>query len=407
MGFLQREEKNKYLKIAWLTIGIFAACALVVKVLFFWSDVGATWKRVMGVLSPYLTGFFIAYMLNPIVLFVDRLVLEQKCHLKHPIIRRAIALIVTYVIALGLVTLVFVFVIPQMYESVVDLIVNKLPDWYLRTIDFLERFFDKYDFLPNGSQIKTTIEDKLKTYTDFDFITTTFSQIFPSVWSTSVSVVKWLWNLFVALVVSIYLLADKNIVGQVLRRALFATVNEEKARGFLKKLHKCNMIFGGFIWGKAFDSFLIGVITLIILTIFKFPYAFLISVMVGVTNMIPYVGPIVGAFPGGFIILVAEPHKIILYALLILAIQQFDGWILGPKILGDSTGLRPVLILFALSIGGAVGGVAGMFLGVPFIAVLQYLVGDWVTNRLEKKGLTDADIEPAPKKITMKDIFFK
>ena len=144
--------------------------------------------------------------------------------------------------------------------------------------------------------------------------------------------------------------------------------------------------FSVFISGKTLDSIIIGILCFIFMTILRLPYALLISVIVGVTNMIPYFGPFIGAVPGAFIILLIDPIQMLIYLLLILVLQQFDGLYLGPKILGDSTGLRPIWIIFAITIGGAVGGFIGMFLGVPCVAVIAFLTGRWVENRLQQKS---------------------
>ena len=400
-------KRQSSLRILFLSVSIFTICAVVIKVLFFWHDIGALWHQVWSVLSPYLTGCFIAYLLNPFVLLIDKWFLEQKCHIPNATFRRGVALVVTYIVAVGLVAQIMVFLVPQLYTSVMDIVVNKIPEAYTSGVRILENFFEKYDFLPNKEVITQTIEEKAAKFTNVEYLSSLVTRFFPSVWSTSMSIVKYCLNLVIALVVSIYLLTDKNIVAKASRRLLFAFVRKEKAYSFLDTLSHCNNIFGGFIWGKTVDSLIIGVITLLVLTILQIPYALLIAVVVGVTNMIPYFGPYVGAIPGAVILLMVAPNKVIPYLIAILVIQQFDGWVLGPKILGDFTGLRPVLILFAISVGGAVAGVAGMFLGVPVIAVIQYLVHVWVDKRLMRRGIQPDSIEPANRKITLKDVFFK
>lgn len=394
---------RKYLSISLYTIFVFTACAILIKVIFNWGDIRQIYDHTMKVISPYLTGFFIAYLLNPFVILLDKWLLEQKLNVKFVFIRKLISIILTYILAIGFVSLVIRFVIPELYNSVVDIAVNKLPSWYSSTMNWLQHYLDAHPYLPNSDDVLSTVEQKLAEYTDVSYLT----GILSSVWSTSVSVVKWVINLVIAVIVSIYLLADKNILKTACIRILYAFVPEAKAKHFLETLSECNRIFGGFIWGKTIDSLIIGILCLILLLIFRIPYAVLISVVVGVTNMVPYVGPYVGAVPGAFILLVVAPQKVIPYLLLILILQQFDGWILGPKILGDFTGLRPVLILFALSIGGAVGGIVGMFLGVPVVAVIQYLITTWINGRLKKRGITEETISPRRGEITMKDIFYK
>ena len=136
------------------------------------------------------------------------------------------------------------------------------------------------------------------------------------------------------------------------------------------------------------DSFIIGVLCSILMTILKLPYVLLISVVVGITNMIPYFGPFIGAIPGIVIILCIDPIKALIFAVMILCLQQFDGLILGPKLLGDSTGMKPLWIIFAITIGGKFFGVIGMFLGVPVMATLGYLAERYMRHRLRRKHIS-------------------
>ena len=149
-------------------------------------------------------------------------------------------------------------------------------------------------------------------------------------------------------------------------------------------------LFSSFIIGKAIDSLIIGLLCFVIMSLCQLPYAVLISAIVGVTNMIPYFGPFIGAVPGVLIMLLVSPIKALIFAILILVLQQFDGLILGPKILGDSTGLKPLWIIFAITIGGSIAGVLGMFLGVPVIAVLRYLLNRFLQYRLEKRNFQNS-----------------
>ena len=149
----------------------------------------------------------------------------------------------------------------------------------------------------------------------------------------------------------------------------------------------CSAIFSSYVVGKSVDSLIIGIICFVAMLALKLPYAVLMSVIVGVTNMIPYFGPFIGAVPGVLLYLCFDPVKALIFAIMILILQQFDGWILGPKILGDSTGLTPLWVIFGITVGGAYWGVIGMFLGVPIVAVIAYLFNLFITSRLKKKNL--------------------
>ncbi|MDY3774036.1 MAG: AI-2E family transporter, partial [Eubacterium sp.] len=152
---------------------------------------------------------------------------------------------------------------------------------------------------------------------------------------------------------------------------------------------QCNHIFNGFLYGKSVDSLIIGILSLIAMSIMGLPYALLLSVIVGVTNMIPYFGPFMGAIPGVIIYLVIEPKYVIIYVIMILVLQQFDGLYLGPKILGDLTGIKPLWVIFGITVGGAYFGVLGMFLGVPVVAVIMHIINVIMETKMKKRMLKD------------------
>lgn len=172
-----------------------------------------------------------------------------------------------------------------------------------------------------------------------------------------------------------------------LQKIVFAVFQKKKAEYFWETMRKANDIFSGFIIGKTIDSLIIGVLCLILMTLFGIgsSYKIIISIFVGITNMIPYFGPFIGAIPSAIIIFLSvSPEQGLAFIILILALQQFDGNILGPYILGDKTGLRPIWIIFAITIGGWLGGIIGMFLGVPCVAVVAYILDDIVKERLKQ-----------------------
>ena len=193
-----------------------------------------------------------------------------------------------------------------------------------------------------------------------------------------------MYNLVIALVTSVYMTVDKKIIVMFLKKIVLAVFSEKISYSILRKCKDCHKIFSSFIIGKSIDSLIIGILCFILMTILRLPYAVLISVIVGITNMIPYFG----AVPGTFILFIVSPMKSLIFVIMVFLLQQFDGFILGPKILGDSTGVRPLLILFSITVGGAYFGPLGMFLGVPFFACVQYLIENWVDYRLYRKKIS-------------------
>ena len=211
------------------------------------------------------------------------------------------------------------------------------------------------------------------------------------------SVVIFLKNILIGMMISVYLLARKESFAKQSKKILYAILPETPYRRTLRAVAEADRIFSGFVRGKLLDSLIIGILCFICCSIFKFPYTPIISVFVGVTNIIPIFGPFLGAIPSAFLILLVSPKQCLYFILFIIALQQFDGNILGPKILGKSTGISSFWVIVAIVVGGGFGGVLGMFLGVPIFACISSLV-NWFTNRsLTKKGVTDdAMFAPAP-----------
>ena len=210
------------------------------------------------------------------------------------------------------------------------------------------------------------------------------------------SIIIFLKNLLIGMMISVYLLARKEGFARQSKKLLYAILPETPYRRTLRAVAEAGRICSGFVRGKLLDSLIIGIICFICCSIFKFPYTPIISVFVGVTNIIPIFGPFLGAVPSAFLILLVNPRQCLYFILFIIALQQFDGNILGPKILGKSTGISSFWVIVAIVVGGGFGGVLGMFLGVPIFACINSLV-NWFTGRsLEKKGATEELFDPAP-----------
>ena len=346
------ESNKKYFTISIYTIIVVTICALIVKIIFSWDKTAQLLHLFFNALAPFLIGFLIAYILNPIVNLLDEKLCQSLLHISRP--------------------------------GVTDL-ANSVPDWINEITLFLmnlETYFPGID----SDSLTQSAEMYLLNLLDMKALTSWITSIIPQILLSTVSFVKAISTALIAIIVSCYMLYDKKTLGTALHRFLYALLSEKTANHIIDTAKDCHRIFSGFISGKTLDSIIIGILCFIFMTILRLPYALLISVIVGVTNMIPYFGPFIGAVPGAFIILLIDPIQMLIYLLLILVLQQFDGRYLGPKILGDSTGLRPIWIIFAITIGGAVGGFIGMFLGVPCVAVIAFLTGRWVENRLQQKS---------------------
>ena len=208
------------------------------------------------------------------------------------------------------------------------------------------------------------------------------------IWSGVWSAVNFAMDLLIGLMVSVYLLATKERGHANACKALYSLLRQDRADVVLRGFRKVDTIFSGFVRGKLLDSLIIGILCFIGCSVLKMPYTPLISVVVGVTNVIPFFGPFLGAIPSIFLILLVNPLKAVYFAIFVLALQQLDGNVIGPKILGDSTGISSFWVIVAILFGGGFFGVIGMFLGVPVFAALQTLAKYLVERRLTRQGMS-------------------
>ena len=343
---------------------------------------------IINLISPFLAGAFIALVLFPLVKLLYRKVFIGLFHMKSEKAAKYLSIFFTYIIAIGLLILLLGVVIPQIIKSITE-ITEQLPIWYNSALSFINHFEANHPSL-NDTIDYTAINEKIEQALPgaITYITSMLTNIVPVVVNTSVAIVKGVVSFLISVIVSVYMISDqKNIFyqGQRLMYALFPV----KAVNITKEILKESAsIFIGFILGKALDSLIIGIICFVAMMIFHFPYAVLISVIVGITNMIPYFGPYIGGAIGFIFVLINNPIKALFFILLILIIQQFDGLYLGPKILGDKTGLSPLWVIFAITVGGSLFGVLGMFLGVPCIAVISYILNRIIKFLLGKKDVS-------------------
>lgn len=327
----------------------------------------------LSYISSFIWAFGIAYLLNPIMVNI-----EKKFHTK-----RALTLLIIYVCVLGIAFFSVTILTPNIGVSIRELTdstpgyIAKTQIWFSNNMDKVQ-LLDKYGITKYLEAATSTFMSNLTKYLNtginFAFLT--------AVGFTS-SFMKFL----LGFVVSLYLLKDKENLILNIKRLIYAVLKKENADSFLKFSNEANNIFSGFVIGKFIDSVIIGFICFAGLSILKMPYVILISLIVGVTNMIPYFGPLIGMIPAFFITLLDSPVKAFWVLLFIIILQQFDGLYLGPKILGKSVGLSPLLIILSILIGGGTFGVLGMFLAVPTMAIALLLAERFINRRLKEKDI--------------------
>ncbi|HJB22504.1 MAG TPA: AI-2E family transporter [Candidatus Fournierella merdavium] len=334
---------------------------------------------VLGVLSPFVGGFVIAYLLDGPVRFF-----EEKFSMK-----RGVSIAVSYLLAVALFSVLLSFVLPQVVQSV--MVLGNNLNSYLRSLNSFVA-----DVSTRFHLDEELIEGMMLSYTDLMQRSTDLMRTFmPQLLNYSMAVGSGVVSALTAFIASVYMLMGKYRLLSQMRKVIYAFLPMEKARRTLTVCRNANRVFNGFIYGKLIDSAIIGVLCFILMSLFKMPFALLISVVVGVTNVIPFFGPFIGAIPSVMILLMVDPIVAIEFGVLILILQQFDGNILGPKILGDSTGLSAIWVLVAIIVGGGLFGFVGMVIGVPTFAVLYSLTSDLLARRLKAKGI-DKDGNPLP-----------
>ncbi|MCF2555116.1 AI-2E family transporter [Faecalicatena contorta] len=376
--------------------GITSFLVVAASILFYFAllrlgDLSDVFTKVTDVLRPIMYGCIIAYLLNPIVKRTDKILVPVlsksiKSPEKAKKAARGAGILASIIILLMVIAALFNLLIPELYSSIRNLVFT-LPRQITEVLDNMNDI--KIDDSPTGALIKTAIRegsDMFMNWLRTDLLDMT-NQIMANLTEGVITFVNEVFNILIGLIVSIYILFSKELFGQQSKKMVYAFLNTDHANMFLHIVTKSNEIFGGFIIGKIIDSIIIGIICFFGLTILKMPYVMLVSVIVGVTNVIPFFGPYIGAIPSAILIMLTDPMKGVYFILFILLLQQFDGNILGPKILGNSTGLSAFWVIVAILLGGGLFGFVGMVMGVPTFAVIYYIAQMIVHHQLEKKKL--------------------
>lgn len=335
----------------------------------------------INILSPFAGGIVIAYILDPMVKFFYAKLFKEKKG------TRGFAILLAYAVAILLLMLLAWLVVPQIVNSIGMLLTN-FPSYIQGVQEMLLYVQSEYGIdLQQATKMLDDSEAMVKEI--YAMATNAMPQIVASIGSVASNFVA----IFTSIAASIYMLADKDHLLHQLRTLAHAFLPEKVASNTLRICHYANVNFTGFFVGKIIDSAIIGVITFVAMTILRLDFAVLISVFIGITNIIPVFGPFIGAIPSVFILLLIDPLQAVIFCVLILIIQQLDGNFIGPKILGSSIGISALWILFSIVVGGDLFGIVGMVVGVPVFATLYGLAQEFVHYALDKRGI-DSDGNP-------------
>ena len=381
------KRENHYFAWGLTAVCVVGAVLLLYDLVFRENDslVMAYTGKLMGILAPILYGAAIAYLLAPVVNWFERAVLRQggRTGAKWA---RPISMALTWMVVFALFYGLLSVLLPELVKSVQQLwgnlqtyyetieawvlrLLENNPDWAVKAQELFNEYYQQA-----VEWMRTNLAPQLQVAVQ-------------AVSGGVVGVLTFFKNLFLGIMVSLYVLGSKEKFAAAGCKLCYTFFPEDRASWLIRGIKATDRIFSGFVRGKLLDSLIIGIICFVGSSLLKFPYAPLVSVVVGVTNIIPFFGPFLGAIPSAFLILLDSPIKCLYFILFILALQQFDGNILGPKILGNSTGISGFWVIVAILVGGGLWGVAGMFLGVPLCACVYAGVRAYSAYRLSKKGL--------------------
>lgn len=390
---------NKYVKWGFTAFMVIAISILFGYIIFNGAQLFADLRNLFSLFLPVYVGFIVAYLLTPIMNFIEAKFIYpilKKCKVvdtsKHKKWVRALSILLTFVIVFVVIYSVIAMMVSQIVPSIRNIIANF--DQYIKDVTtWLNEFTVGEDALYGTfATIFTRLMVELdKWLTDtLNLILNGFGEFLKTFSLSLINTLGVLWDVVVGFVISVYVLANKETFISQAKKVIYAMFKRNFANHILDSLRFTHKTFIGFLSGKIIDSLIIGILCFIGTSILQTPYAALVSLIIGITNIIPFFGPYLGAIPSAILILIVDlnnPLNCVYFVLFILALQQFDGNILGPRILGDSTGLTGFWVIFSITIFGAVFGVPGMIIGVPTFAVLYAATKAIINSSLKKKEL--------------------
>ena len=376
-------------------VTLLAVIACSVAFVFFllkFQMVAAAAGKLVDVLMPIIYGAVLAYLMLPVYNKTRRYVTENlsvkvKNEKMVQSAARGLGTLVSLLLLIAIVVGLCWMLLPQIYTSILGLQesfsenINNLSIWLQKQLadnEALEQMV-----VPVYEQVT----DKLETWL-YDTLVPNMSMVINILSTGLLGVVTVLKNSLIGLIVMVYFLNIKDTLSAQSKKIVYSLFPLKQANRIIEEVRFTHSVFGGFITGKLLDSLIIGVICFFCMRLLRMPYVLLVSVIIGVTNVIPFFGPFIGAIPSAFLILLVSPMKCLYFLLFVLVLQQFDGNILGPKILGESTGLPSFWVLFSILLFGGLLGFVGMIIGVPAFAVIYRLVSAYVSNNLKKKDLS-------------------
>lgn len=383
------KQRGGYVKLGMIVFFTVSAILLFYDTLFGSHFLLNLLKQFVGALEPVLYGAFMAYLLAPVVNFFERTPSAQEARKqgrRASLGLRVISILLTWAIIGVLLYLLGSVLVPELYKSIQQLVSN-VETYYYKVAGWITHLLENNPTVSEwvASQMNT-LYVKAENWVTGDLLNR--ATVLMSVLSGSIfSIIGFFSDLLVGVIVSVYFLATKETLLAHARKVTYSLFSRERVYWILRGTCKVDDIFSGFVRGKLLDSLIIGILCFVGCSLLEMPYTPLVSVIVGITNVIPFFGPFLGAIPSAILILLASPIKMVYFSLFVLFLQQLDGNVIGPKILGDKTGLSSLWVIAAILVGGSFFGLVGMFFGVPVFACIYSAVTFYVETCLRRKNL--------------------
>ena len=389
-SWIAPEEKHR--AHANMMVCVFAAVLLILVINI--GAIGDFFSRVLGTLTPFFVGGAFAFMLLPLA---KRLESFLKNYLRRSSagVQRGISTTICMIVLVFAIVGFFLILLPQVISSMrslVDVLTNFVNNNEATINDFLIK---NEVFTAESTELNSIWDNLLATATQY------ITVVLPNLLSLSNKVYQFIFHLFVGLIITCHFLIERDSISKRCKKATYALFEDATAERIIYWFRRANHIFCGFISGKIIDSLIIGIVCYFFMLIAGMPYSVLISVVIGVTNILPFFGPFIGAIPSILILLMINPSSALIFAIFILVLQQIDGNVIGPLILGDHVGISPLLTMIAIIVGSGLFGFVGILVSVPVVGCIYALVNAFFETRLVRKQLPlkedDYDVIP-PKK---------
>lgn len=372
-----------------ITIFLVIACSI----LFYFllenlTEINNVIKKVLGVLAPVTWGLVITFLLNPLMQRIERLLAKIpakfiRSEKTRRRVSRTVGIVLSEIFLLAILIFLLRILLPQLIDSVRMLVTN-IGDY----VNGLETWLTPYLAKTNDA-VRAYVDSAIEQVRGWitGFVQNDFMKLVGNLTNGVVLVGRTLYNFILGVVVSIYLLASKERMIALAKKCVCALFKPERANRIFSITREANDMFRGFIVGKILDSAIIGVLCFLGMTILQLPFVLLVSVIVGITNVIPYFGPIIGAVPSVFLILMIDPIKSLVFLIFVIILQQLDGNLIGPRILGDKTGVSSFGVLFSILVGGGLFGFIGMLVAVPTFGLIFRLCKRFVEKKLANRNM--------------------